>query len=357
VLLTAYPETRRTLDYDALQLRPFFPGAVILRGGRRLELADPWRRPLAGIASVASGAVGLTDGLRMARFRARVRRASERERQAIERTSLQRLRREGFSERLIATFFRPFFGGVFLDGELQTSERQLEFVFRMFSAGDIAVPARGMGQISHQLAERLPDEALRISVRAARVERSEVVLEGGERLQADAVVVATDSDAARELGADVDAVDWCSTTCLYFAADHTPLTGPKLVLNGGDDGPINNLCVMSEVAPELAPPGQALVSVTVVGGTTDDSLEASVRRQLAGWFGDVVNGWRLLHAYRIERALPAQSPPRPPRRPPRLSSGLYVCGDHWRDGSINGAMASGRAAAQAVLHDVVETHQ
>ena len=29
VLLTAYPEARRVLDYDALKLRPFYPGALI----------------------------------------------------------------------------------------------------------------------------------------------------------------------------------------------------------------------------------------------------------------------------------------------------------------------------------------
>ena len=29
VLLTAYPEARRVLDYDALHLRPFYPGALI----------------------------------------------------------------------------------------------------------------------------------------------------------------------------------------------------------------------------------------------------------------------------------------------------------------------------------------
>ncbi len=49
-----------------------------------------------------------------------------------------------------------FFGGVFLERELVTSSRFFEFLFRMFSAGDTAVPAAGMQQIPLQLAAKLP---------------------------------------------------------------------------------------------------------------------------------------------------------------------------------------------------------
>jgi len=35
----------------------------------------------------------------------------------------------------------------------------------------------------------------------------------------------------------------------------------------------------------------------------------------------------------------------------RRRPGLYVCGDHRRTGSLNGAIAAGRAAARAVLED------
>ncbi|MGD8439615.1 MAG: NAD(P)/FAD-dependent oxidoreductase [Holophagae bacterium] len=354
VLLTAYPETQRLLDYDALQLRPFFPGAVIVRRGRRRTLADPWRRPLTGIAATATGTVAIADGLRMARFRSRVRsREPRRESGGPERTTLERLRAEGFSDRIIDSFFRPFFGGVFLDAELRTSERQLEFIFKMFSAGDIAVPALGMGEITRQLAAALEQTELRSGVTVEAVAPDGVHLAGGERLVADAVVVATDADSAVRLVDGIAPIEWRGVTCLYFAADQPPLTGPKLVLNGDDGaGPVNNLVVMSEVAPDTAPDGRALISVTVVGTPNHATLEADVRRQLEGWFGAPVSRWRHLRTYAIERALPDQRPPRPDRPSPRLGRGLYVCGDHRADGSINGAMASGRDAARAVIDDL-----
>src|SRR5450759_3374761 len=124
----------------------------------------------------------------------------------------------------------------------------------------------------------------------------------------------------------------------------------------GDDGegrgPLNDLCVPSDVAPSYAPPGAALVSATILGipPMDDDGVETAVREQLRGWFGAQVDGWRRLAVYRIPFALPAQPPEvlARPQRPVRLRDGLFVCGDHRDTASIQGAMVSGRRAAAAV---------
>jgi predicted NAD/FAD-dependent oxidoreductase len=79
-----------------------------------------------------------------------------------------------------------------------------------------------------------------------------------------------------------------------------------------------------------------------------------VREQLVEWFGGLVAGWRLLRVYRISHALPDQTAGKldPWQRPVRLRPGLYVCGDHRDNGSIDGAMTSGFRAAQAVMADL-----
>ena len=41
VLLTAYPECRRLLNYEALKLKPFYPGAMVRFEGKFHHLADP----------------------------------------------------------------------------------------------------------------------------------------------------------------------------------------------------------------------------------------------------------------------------------------------------------------------------
>jgi phytoene dehydrogenase-like protein len=76
VLLTAYPEARQALDYDALELRPFEPGALIRCGGRFQRLVDPWRRPKHVLATAFSSVGSLADKLRIASLRRRVRRTT-----------------------------------------------------------------------------------------------------------------------------------------------------------------------------------------------------------------------------------------------------------------------------------------
>ena len=45
VLQTAYPEARRVLDYPALDLKPFYPGALVFYDGRLHRVGDPLRQP------------------------------------------------------------------------------------------------------------------------------------------------------------------------------------------------------------------------------------------------------------------------------------------------------------------------
>ena len=64
-------------------------------------------------------------------------------------------------------------------------------------------------------------------------------------------------------------------------------------------------------------------------------------------------GWRHLRTYAIAHALPAQPPEAlvEPHQRVRLSPGLYACGDYRENASIEGAMVSGRRAAEALLRD------
>ncbi len=353
VLLTSYPEAQAMLDLPKLDLRSFFPGAMVRRDGRFRMLADPWRRPLHALRSALAPLVSLADVRRVQRMR---RKACALPADEIwndpECSTLDALQERGFSQRMIESFFRPWCGGIFLERELQTSSRMLNWVFQMFARGDAALPADGMEAIPRQLAAGLPQELVRTGVRVASARADGVTLEDGTRIAARAVVAATD---AATLSAADRPVRWRGVTCLYFAADSAPLRQPVLVLNGEGDEPINNLCVLSQVAPSYAPPGRALISVTVLGCPPDGhALERDVRSQLREWFGDVAARWRLLRTYAIPRALPDQSPPtaRVAERPVRLASGVYVAGDHADIASIQGAMASGRRAAQAVLRDL-----
>lgn len=359
VLLTAYPEFQRVCDAGPLDLKPFSRGALIRLGGQFRRFADPRRDPLGGLASLLGPVGTFPDKYRILPLEKMVRAGRVEDVFAQpEGLTLDFLRWGGrFSDAMIDRFFRPFFGGIFLERDLVTSSRMFRFVFRMFAEGETAVPAAGMGAIPRQIAARLPADAVRLNCPVAAVDRGKVTLQSGEALAAKAVVVATESTtAATLLRGAVKAPGWRAVTCLYFAADASPVGEPTLVLNADEPGPVNNFAVMSDVAPSYAPAAKALLSASVLGDPADDdaSLEAKVREQLAGWYGPVAKQWRHLRTYRVRQALPDQTAPAldVPERPVKVADGLYVCGDHRDNASINGAMASGWRAAQAVAADL-----
>ena len=356
-LLTAYPEARQALDYRELELHPFEPGALVWTGGRFVRVADPFRRPGQALRTALAPVGGLGDKLRVAALRRRLAAGTVEELFARPETSTREaLAGAGFSEQIVERLFRPLAGAVLLDRELATSSRLFEFAWRMLSQGEAALPARGIGAIAEQLAGTLPPGTVRLGTRVAAVEPGKLILAGGERLAARAVVVATDGPRAAELLGEPAAPDSVAAACLYFATDRAPLDEPLVALDGEGRGPVNNLCVPSAVAPTYAPPGQALVAAAVVGpdARRGADLEPAVLAQLADWFGSAVIGWRHLRTYRVAHARPAQPPGvlDPPRRPVRVRPGLYVCGDHRDHASIDGALASGRRAADALVEDL-----
>jgi predicted NAD/FAD-dependent oxidoreductase len=113
---------------------------------------------------------------------------------------------------------------------------------------------------------------------------------------------------------------------------------------------VNNVCVPSDVSPDYAPPGKALISISVLGMAEADNLEARVLAELESWFGHDVRKWRHLRTELIERALPEQAPGSGLVGPGyRQHAGVFVCGDHLWSASIEGAIISGLRTADAIL--------
>lgn len=354
LLQTAYAEAQRALDLEALDLRAFVPGALIRYEGRFHRLADPWRQPFSALKTLFSPIGSLADKLRMARLRRQALGASVDQIYARRETTADAfLRAQGFSEAMIERFFRPFFAGVFFDPTLSVSSRAFEFCFRAFAADRTALPAAGMGAIPAQLAAALPQAVIRTGARVAALRAGGVTLDSGERVAADATVLATDGIAAARLLGDGARPGTRGTTCLYFTADAAPIDEPILVLNAEAQGPVNSLVVPSLLSRDYAPEGDALIAVNVLGVPAQDdaSLTAMVRAQLRGWYGPVVDRWRHLQTLRIRHALPLQTPPvaNPRAVDPRRADGLYVCGEYHNAPTINWALYSGRRAAEALL--------
>jgi phytoene dehydrogenase-like protein len=373
VLLTGYPALRGVLDLDALDLRAFSPGVIVRREGRAWRLADPWQAPLAGAGALVSPIASLADGLRLLAWRRAVRAPAGSEVAArAQTTTAARLTERGFSPAIVDGFFRPFLAGTFLDPDLTTSSRVTELVFRSFFRGRVAVPDAGMGAMTAQLASRLAPGTVELGARVTALDLAagagvEVALAGGTTRGAARLVVATEAPAAVALVGEALGAPGTlgplgrpapgrGSTTVQFTAPRSPTRGrPDLVLGTVGEGPIATLATMSDVAPGYASAGGHLVSVSVVGvvdeGAASERLVEDVRAQARGWYGGVVDDWRVLRVDRIPYAQPRQSPEDLPSlaREVVASERLVVAGDHRDTGSIQGALVSGRRAAAAIL--------
>ena len=370
VLQTAYAEATDQLDYSSLRLHNFEPGALIRTQGRTVEMSDPWRRPTKVLSTAFNGIGTLSDRLKLAKLRWHVTHTPiEHLWKEPESTTQEYLSTTcGLSSDMIDRFFRPWFSGVFLEQDLSTSSRFFRFLFRTFALGDAALPEQGMGAIPKQLAAEIDPTVIRLSTPVEHLtignaadgdpaDGKRVRLKNGEVIDCRAIVLAVEGpEASRLTNGMIKTPEACPTTCFYYAAPQPPFREALLVLNGDMQGPVNNLCVVSNVAGSYAPDGQSLISVSVVGklATGTDDVEGNVRRQLKDWYGTAVDSWSLLKSYHIPFALPRQ--PAHFRdagvSPARLANGIYHCGDYAESASIQGAMVSGRKAADAVIADL-----
>ncbi|MFD2573608.1 protoporphyrinogen/coproporphyrinogen oxidase [Spirosoma soli] len=363
ILLTAYPEAQRLLNYSALELKPFRSGALIRSNNDWVTFLNPFQEPSSAFQTLTSPIGTLGDKLRIAGLIRQTQSQSIGELfQQPATTTLEFLHQFGFTPQIIDQFFRPFFGGVFLEDALVTSSNFLEFCFRMFFLDDVAVPAQGIGAIPDQLAARLSNDQIRLKSVVKHIDGNQVILDTGEALTANSLVLAVDAaQAARLLGRPAPiAQSFNHTTCTYFAtpagAELVP-TGKKrlLMLNPQRSSAVHNLAIMTDVAPSYVLTDgrhepQTLISVSTQGLETvnEASLTDRIKQELTNWFGNEVHKWQHLRTYHIPQALPSYGPGST-HQPLQLSPTLYQCGDQTAYPSLNAAMQTGREVAQLII--------
>lgn len=366
LLNPAYPEVPRVLDLDALDVRSFGAGVVLASGGRRHLLGDPRRLPAALPGDVLAGG-SLRSKLGFLAWAlpalGPVDRLLSREDRALAAT----LDAAGVTGAFRTGVVDGFLAGVLADDTGSTSSTFARLLVRSFARGLPGVPARGMGQVPRQLAARLPAGAVRLGTPVTAVGPSAVTTADGERHEAAAVVVATDPRSAGTL-ARVRVPPMRGLTTYWHtppAGTPSPATRALLHLDGDRSGPVVNTAVLTDVAPELAPSGRVLVASTVLGAATGPDgaegpggaagsaratdEEGTVLAQLERIYGVSTARWERVVVHRVPDALPAQLPPLVRRRSVALADGLFVAGDHRDTASIQGALVSGRRAADAVL--------
>lgn len=351
VLLTAYPEAKRFLDYRQLDLRNFLSGALLLtENGKTAQIGDPLRDWSSLLPTVFSGIGNLSDKFKILSLKSRLSKMSNEEIfNQEEKTTAAVLKEDyGFSQDMIRSFFQPFFAGIFLENELTTSRRMFDFVFKMFGEGHGAVPNLGMEEISKQLAAPITD-SIKTNSRVEKIEGQNVFLADGSTLSAKKIILATEATGLVKNYTSAKK-DYQTTVHLHFSPEGAPIKKTIIALNTLPNRVSNNICVISNVAPGYAPADKHLVSVSVVGKSdfSEKELVTKVRSELKSWFGNEAETWAHLKTKEITYSLPNQKSVSRQNGSAMIREGLYVAGDHLANGSINAAMRSGRLVAEEI---------
>jgi protoporphyrinogen oxidase len=359
VLNTAYPEAKQYLDFGQLQLKSFDPGAVIFEGKDSYIITDPLRNPLKIVGMAFSKVGTFLDKVKMFTLTQELKKKSNEAIFAEKSIStLQYLKNYGFSDSVIHNFFKPFFRGIFLEKNLDTSSRMFEFIFKMFAQGNAAIPAKGMGQIPEMLRKQLKKTKILLNTPISFLEGKKIHLLNGEILAADRIIVATQPDRIiHQLHGQFLAAQ--KVINLYFQLQKSFMARPMIGLLAGDGYLINNIVFMDDVSPEYAPPDKALLSVTVLETTlSEKELIKGVQAELEIISGIKAEYFKFLKSYFIDYALPTLDDPKysMPSTECKIYDDVFLAGDYLLNGSINAAMTSGRIAALALVQSYMPTH-
>jgi protoporphyrinogen oxidase len=359
VLLTAYPEAQRYLDYEALNLKRFNPGAIILKPGDSFSIHDPLRNPLKLFNMVFSPVGTFMDKIRILRLTKSLENKSLEEIFAEPtQSTLQFLKDYGFSDKIIDNFFKPFFKGIFLENDLSTSSRMFKFVFKMFAIGHAAVPEKGMQQIAEHLRNKLTKSQLVLNSPVKKIEGTTLYLSSGGEIKADRVIVAARPDKLIPQLSD-QFKPWKKVINIYYSISHSFIAQPMIALVTDEHFLINNLVFMTDVSKAYAQNERALLSVTITKPVDkDDKLEKLVAIELEALTRINAEYFEHIKTYIIEEALPQVED-----LANTLSStntkvvdGVFLAGDFLLNGSINAAMTAGRKAAEAVILSLQPTY-
>jgi len=327
-----YPEIKRWGISEELDFKIAPRSVRVSAGSSHTILGDPRNSPFSALYGASGSLKSKANFLRYLLSKAQPNESVE-----------EHLLRTG-TEDLYRKVLKPFLQGVFLADPSRVSAVVGREVIATFISGRSGVPANGVAALPQVLANRISD--LRLNTRVEEIRGSVISTSNGE-ISAAKIILATDLTTAGQLLGANQVTPLLSSTTWYHTTENAPSDSATLVIDSENRGPVVNSLVISNLSQDYAPSGQSLISSTTIAHAS----ESEVRRHLALMWGSNTADWRFLAKYEINSALPLFAPGAESVKSARVGENIYCAGDYLSGPSQNGAMLSGRLAAQELLLD------
>jgi len=350
VLLSAYPAAKKYLNYESLDLQELLPGATIYKEGKSQSIGDPLRSFSLLFPTLFSTIGHFSDKLKILKLNSILKKKKTADIfKEKEKTTLQYLQDFGFSEDIINNFFKPFFTGIFLEPNLETSSRMFEFVYKMFGDGLALIPKEGIQAIPNQLKNNLKKTTFKFNQKVKEVLDAKIILSDNSEIKSHITIIATE---ASQLISNLknQETEWKSCDTLYFEINTKQINKALIGLIADKDALINNIFYPTSVAT-ASKGNKELLSVTVVKDhdLNETELIETVQKELEKYCS--ISNTTFLKCYKIKKALPKLSNLQYEisSTETKLKSTIFLAGDQLLNGSLNAAMIAGERAALGVI--------
>ena len=235
---------------------------------------------------------------------------------------------------------KGFLDGVFLTDSNRVSSVMAHELLRWFVRGNPGVPAKGVAELPRLLSRNLD---IRLNCEVEEILQGTLQTSQGV-FHADTVVVAADPKATVHL-LQLPQITMNSSWTWYHCVDSQAVQSKFLkVLH---NGALMNSVAISNIAPDYAPHGTTLISSSTLQNLTEKDATHAVSRAWKLNPSDL----RFLRRYEIRDSLPFHGPGKPLYSPQRISEHAVVAGDGFAIPAQQGALRSGRVAAEIVIAD------
>jgi thioredoxin reductase len=333
VVNPAYPEVKR-LNLQ-LHLQSMEAGVKIATAEKNFIVADPLRNPKNLLSTLRAPIGDIKSKFSLISYLVKKRLPG------IADFEVE-LNSQGVTGEPYEKVIRPFMRGVLL-GELdQVDARVGRELLSFFVKGTPGIPLGGAQSLPDQMAKKIDKLNLNESVISIN---GKVVTTDQKSYTAEKIIVAIAGANVANLVPEVRQPPFNFSTTWYFATNEKILKDKFLMVDGQNRGPIINLIALDQISKTFAPANMQLLAITTLNPCNENEVKAHLRILI----GELPHDLELINEYYIPISLPVFTPDSIRSNFQQITDELFIAGDYLSGPSQNGALLSGRLAAEAAI--------